>query len=103
MVYQELPLNRFTNPFRNEGYLLRLSGGLRNQRGGSIGGILTQKRRRPKRTHRKRNRQLGRGIKELVEEAVDLGMALGRDPSYKRMGAVGVKGHYDRRAAPWEV
>lgn len=103
MVYQELPLNRFTNPFRNEGYLLRLSGGLRNQRGSSIGGILTQKRRRPKRTHRKRNRQLGRGIKELVEEAVDLGMALGRDPSYKRMGAVGVKGHYDRRAAPWEV
>ena len=42
MVYQELPLNRFTNPFRIEGYLLRLSGGLRNQRGGSIGGILTQ-------------------------------------------------------------
>lgn len=96
MVYQELPLNRSTNPFRNQGYLLRLAGGL-------IGGIVTERRRRPKRTHRKRNRQLGRGIKELVEEAVDLGMALGKDPSHKRMGAVGVKGHYDRRAAPWEV
>lgn len=103
MVYQELPLNRSTNPFRNQGYLLRLAGGLRNQKGGSIGGIVTERRRRPKRTHRKRNRQLGRGIKELVEEAVDLGMALGKDPSHKRMGAVGVKGHYDRRAAPWEV
>lgn len=103
MVYQELPLNRSTNPFRNQGYLLRLAGELRNQKGGSIGGIVTERRRRPKRTHRKRNRQLGRGIKELVEEAVDLGMALGKDPSYKRMGAVGIKGHYDRRAAPWEV
>lgn len=55
MVYQELPLNRSTNPFRNQGYLLRLAGGLRNQKGGSIGGIVTERLRRLKRIQKRKS------------------------------------------------
>lgn len=40
---------------------------------------------------------------KLLEETFKYGTALGQDPRYKRMGAKGAKGHYHRRAAPWEV
>lgn len=63
MIYQELPLNRPTNPFRNQGYLLRLAGGC-GQKGGSIGGIITR-RSQPIKTYRSKNRQLGCGLQNF--------------------------------------
>ena len=35
--------------------------------------------------------------------AVKLGVKLGRDKHYKRMGAVGAKGHHRANPTPWAV
>ena len=49
----ELPINRASNPFKNQGYMLRLAG----QRGGGMLGRRSSGRRR-----RQRRRQRGGGI-----------------------------------------
>lgn len=72
-----IPILRPLNPFRNQGCCSRIAG----QRGGSTGGMVVRRQRR-ERTLRQRNRQLGGGIKELAEEALDLEIALGKDPNY---------------------
>lgn len=100
-----IPLLRYSNPFRNQGYMMRLAG----QRGGSMHVV----RRLPRRRQRRQldrgmkdalykafsTRQSGRGIKALL----DFGVSLGKDKRYKRMGAIGARGHYHRITAPWEV
>ena len=39
----------------------------------------------------------------VLKNAAKIGYRLGKDKSYKRMGAKGVTGSYSRRPAPWEV
>ena len=53
--------------------------------------------------HYRRRRQTGRGILGLLGSAGKIGYKLGKDKRYKRMGAIGVTGSYNRRPAPWEV
>ena len=48
-------------------------------------------------------RQTGRGILGILGSAGKIGYKLGKDKRYKRMGAIGVTGSYNRRPAPWEV
>ena len=112
-----LPMLRYSNPMRNQGYMMRLVG----QRGGS----LFSKRRtvsRPfqnqaymKRMARRRRRRPQHLVSSLYKTlstgqsgrgllgAVHWGLSLGKDKRYKRMGAIGARGHYNRIAAPWEV
>ena len=53
--------------------------------------------------HYRRRRQSGRGILGILGSAGKIGYKLGKDKRYKRMGAIGVTGSYNRRPAPWEV
>ena len=53
--------------------------------------------------HYRRRHQTGRGILGLLGSAGKIGYKLGKDKRYKRMGAIGVTGSYNRRPAPWEV
>ena len=53
--------------------------------------------------HYRRRRQRGRGILGILGSAGKIGYKLGKDKRYKRMGAIGVTGSYNRRPAPWEV
>ena len=53
--------------------------------------------------HYRRRRQTGRGILGILGSAGKIGYKLGKDKRYKRMGAIGVTGSYNRRPAPWEV
>ena len=48
-------------------------------------------------------RQRGRGILGILGSAGKIGYKLGKDKRYKRMGAIGATGSYNRRPAPWEV
>ena len=48
-------------------------------------------------------RQTERGILGILGSAGKIGYKLGKDKRYKRMGAIGVTGSYNRRPAPWEV
>ena len=48
-------------------------------------------------------RQRGRGIIGTLASAAKLGVKLGKDKRYKRMGVLGATGSYNRRYAPWEV
>ena len=67
----------------------------------------TKKRRRQQggtRTRRKHaKRQRGGALLTVLKNAAKIGYSLGKDKRYKRMGAKGVTGSYDRRPAPWEV
>ena len=56
------------------------------------------KRRRVK---RKTRRHYGMGLKDILAAGVKLGVRLGRDKRYKRMGAIGATGHYRRLPRPW--
>ena len=56
---------------------------------------------RPRRKHDKRQR--GGALLTVLKNAAKIGYKLGKDKKYKRMGAKGVTGSYDRRPAPWEV
>ena len=63
-----------------------------------------QRRRRPLRElTRKRKRQSGWGLKELLAGAAKIGVKLGRDKRYKRMGALGARGRYISNPRPWAV
>ena len=67
----------------------------------------TKKRSRQrggKRTRRKHDkRQRGGALLTVLKNAAKIGYSLGKDKRYKRMGAKGVTGSYNRRPAPWEV
>ena len=67
--------------------------------GGLTAGWRYQKRRKKNLKKWGTTTQRGQG---LLEAALT-GVELGRSKKYKRMGAVGAKGHYTRRYAPWEV
>ena len=51
----------------------------------------------------RRRRQTGRDVLGLLGGAAKIGYKLGKDKRYKRMGAKGATGSYNRRPAPWEV
>ena len=53
--------------------------------------------------HYRRRRQTGRSLLGILGSAGKIGYKLGKDKRYKRMGAIGVTGSYNRRPAPWEV
>ena len=53
--------------------------------------------------YRRRGRQSGRGILGVLGSAAKIGVKLGKDKRYKRMGVLGATGSYNRRPAPWEV
>ena len=53
--------------------------------------------------HYRRRKQTGRGALGVLGSAAKIGVKLGKDKRYKRMGAIGVTGSYNRRPAPWEV
>ena len=56
------------------------------------------------RTRRKHDkRQRGGALLSVLKNAAKIGYKLGKDKRYKRMGAKGVTGSYNRRPAPWEV
>ena len=61
------------------------------------------KQRGEARTRRKRKRQCGGALFTVLKNAAKIGYKLGKDKRYKRMGAKGVTGSYNRRPAPWEV
>ena len=62
------------------------------------------KRRGGARTRRKHNkRHYGGALLTVLKNAAKIGYKLGKDKRYKRMGAKGVTGSYNRRPAPWEV
>ena len=67
----------------------------------------TKKRRRRQygvRTRRKHDKiQRGGALLTVLKNAAKIGYKLGKDKRYKRMGAKGVTGSYNRRPAPWEV
>ena len=67
----------------------------------------TKKRSRQrggKRTRRKHDkRQRGGALLTVLKNAAKIGYSLGKDKRYKRIGAKGVTGSYNRRPAPWEV
>ena len=67
----------------------------------------TKKRRRQRggaRTQRKHDkRQRGGALLTVLKNAAKIGYKLGKDNRYKRMGAKGVTGSYNRRPTPWEV
>ena len=48
-------------------------------------------------------RQRGGALLTVLKNAAKIGYKLGKDKRYKRMGAKGVTGSYNRRPAPWEV
>jgi len=48
-------------------------------------------------------RQRGGALFTVLKNAAKIGYELGKDKRYKRMGAKGVTGSYNRRPAPWEV
>ena len=62
-----------------------------------------RKRRAPPRRRRRRRTQVGFGILGTLASAAKVGVKLGKDKRYKRMGVLGATGSYNRRYAPWEV
>ena len=48
-------------------------------------------------------RQRGGALLTVLKNAAKIGYKLGKDKRYKRMGAKGVTGSYNRRPAPLEV
>ena len=48
-------------------------------------------------------RQRGGALLTVLKNAAKIGYKLGKDKRYKRMGAKGVTGNYNRRLALWEV
>ena len=75
----------------------------RRQKGGNLGGLgALLNAYAVKSVRRKKRKQRGRGL-GLFGSAAKIGVKLGKDKRYKRMGAIGVTGSYNRRYAPWEV
>ena len=71
--------------------------------------VRRRKRRAPQKGRRRRGRrtvmgpQVGFGILGTLGSAAKIGVKLGKDKRYKRMGVLGATGSYNRRYAPWEV
>ena len=61
------------------------------------------KRRGGEWTRRKHKRQCGSALFTVLKNVAKIGYTLRKDKRYKRMGAKGVTGSYNRRPAPWEV
>ena len=53
--------------------------------------------------HKHDKRQRGGALLTVLKNAAKIGYKVGKDKKYKRMGAKGVTGSYNRRPAPWEV
>ena len=47
--------------------------------------------------------QRGKGLGTVLSTAANIGYKLGKDKGYKRMGAVGTKGHYKHFRKPWKT
>ena len=65
-----------------------------------------RRRRRRRQPVQKRQKQWvgGGGLGSLLKAAAKIGVKLGKDKRYKRMGAKGVGGAvYNFRRKPWEV
>ena len=76
----------------------------RRQKGGNLGGLgALLNAYAVKSVRRKKRKQRGRGVLGVLGSAAKIGVKLGKDKRYKRMGAIGVTGSYNRRYAPWEV
>ena len=52
--------------------------------------------------HYRRRKQSGRGILGVLGGAAKIGVKLGKDKRYKRMGVLGATGSYNRLPRPWE-
>ena len=59
----------------------------------------TQRRQKVK----QRGRQRGGALLSILKNAAKLGLKLGKDKRYKRMGAIEAKGHYRANPRPWAV
>ena len=76
----------------------------RRQKGENLGGLgALLNAYAVKSVRRKKKKQRGRGVLGILGSAAKIGVKLGKDKRYKRMGAIGVTGSYNRRYAPWEV
>ena len=51
---------------------------------------------------RRYRRQRGRGILGVLGSAAKIGVKLGKDKRYKRMGVLGATSSYNRLPRPWE-
>lgn len=65
------------------------------------------KRQRRRRAEARRKRRYGHvyvggQLKDLLTAGAKIGWRLGADKRYKRMGAIGARGHYKRHPRPWE-
>ena len=49
-----------------------------------------------------RHYQRGRGLLGVLGSAAKIGVKLGKDKRYKRMGVLGATGSYTRHPRPWE-
>ena len=65
-------------------------------------GVKRRKTRRRQKV-KQRGRQRGGALLSILKNAVKLGLKLGKDKRYKRMGAIGAKGHYRENPRPWAV
>ena len=76
----------------------------RRRRGerGKLGGLVLG-RKGGAGSRRKKQRGQGIGLGALVKGAAEVGVKLGRSKQYKRMGAVGARGHYKAHRRPWAV
>ena len=61
------------------------------------------KRRGRARARHKHEKQYGGALFTVLKNAAKIGYKLEKDKGYKRMGAKGVTGSYNRHPAPWEV
>ena len=76
----------------------------RRRRGerGKLGGLMLG-RKGGAGSRRKKQRGQGIGLGDLVKGGLKIGFKLGRSKQYKRMGAVGARGHYKAHRRPWAV
>ena len=75
----------------------------RRRRGerGKLGGLVLG--RKGGAGSRRKQRGQGIGLGDLVKGGIKIGLKLGRSKQYKRMGAVGARGHYKAHRRPWAV
>ena len=64
--------------------------------------MVTRRRRRRRTVHRLRRRwPRGMGLADVLGKAAAVGYSLGKSKRYRRMGAKGATGHYERLPTPW--
>lgn len=101
-----LPTLRAANPYNAIGRIVKLKSTRRRkpQKGGlfALGAMYQAASKAYKKGKQRRRGKKQRGG-NVFATAAKLGYKLGKDKRYKRMGALGVTGSYNRRPAPWEV